>query len=221
MRSVQISSEFPAGVTPHPGVVEAGVRVDKSPPELAAEMEARGRATLERLEDAPLSAHPAIAAVRSAYKALGKDPARYRPASEALLRRLAKGRGLYHVNTVVDVNNLISLATGWPICAFDARRLSGSLTFRPAAEGETYEAIGRGEINLSGLPVFSDEIGPCGSPTSDSVRTMIRPETVRVLMIVTAFGSESVAPAVRDLCRALETWAGGHDIEEAEGLRET
>ena len=37
---------------------------------------------------------PAILSTRSGYKALGKDPARYRGSAEALLRRIIAGKGL-------------------------------------------------------------------------------------------------------------------------------
>ena len=50
-----------------------------------------------------LKQRPGIAATRAAYKALGKDPSRYRPSNEALVRRTLQGKSLYRINTLVDL----------------------------------------------------------------------------------------------------------------------
>ncbi len=137
--------------------------------------------------DTPPTQVPAIAATRRAYKALGKDPARYRPSAEALLRRVKQGKDLYRVNGVVDVNNLVSLETGISIGAYDADRLRPPVLFRPGAAGESYEGIGRGPINLEGLPLFADADGPFGNPTGDSARTAVTAATRRLLMVLIVF----------------------------------
>ena len=62
---------------------------------------------------------PNIKESRLAYKAFGKDPSRYRVSSEALIRRIGQGKGLYEVNTVVDVNNLISIESGFSVGSYD------------------------------------------------------------------------------------------------------
>ena len=60
---------------------------------------------------------------RKAYKSLGKDPARYRLSSEALLRRIVKEKGIYKINNIVEINNLISIESKYSICAFDISKL--------------------------------------------------------------------------------------------------
>ena len=98
---------------------------------------------------------PAIAATRAAYKALGKDPNRYRPSAEPLTRRAVKGLELYRTTAIVDLVNLLSLASGHSIGAFDADAIAGTvLTLGRGREGEPYEAIGRGQLNIDGLPVW-------------------------------------------------------------------
>ena len=135
-----------------------------------------------------ISSLPSISASRNAYKVCGKDPARYRLSAEALLRRVVKREELYQVNNVVDLLNLVSISTGFSIGGYDADKLKGDVIFGIGAAGEPYSGIGRGSLNIENLPVFRDEIGAFGSPTSDSVRTSVTPNTKRFVMIIINFG---------------------------------
>ena len=115
---------------------------------------------------------PAIAATREAYKRCGKDPGRYRPSAEALRRRLLRGIPLYQIDTLVDLINLVSLRTGYSIGGFDADKITGSsLELGIGQSGEPFEGIGRGVLNIEGLPVYRDALGGIGTPTSDNERT--------------------------------------------------
>lgn len=101
---------------------------------------------------------PSIAATRRVYRACGKDPSRYRPASEALIRRMLKGKELYQIDTLVDLINVASIAYGYSIGGFDAGKFVGDrLVLGIGREGEPYEGIGRGMINIARLPVYRDE----------------------------------------------------------------
>lgn len=129
-----------------------------------------------------------IAATRRVYKACGKDPSRYRPASEALIRRVLQGKELYQLNTLVDLVNLASIAYGYSIGGFDADKFEGdTLTLGIGREGEPYEGIGRGIINIQGLPVYRDAIGGVGTPTSDHERTKITPETKHLVVLINGY----------------------------------
>jgi len=139
-----------------------------------------------------ISTLPAIAASRSGYKACGKDPARYRLSAEALLRRVIQGKGLYRVNNVVDLLNLVSISTGFSIGGYDAGKIEGDVVFGIGGENEPYKGIGRGDLNISCLPVFRDKHGAFGTPTSDSERTAVTPETRRFLMIIIDFGTTDI-----------------------------
>jgi len=169
----------------------------------------------DELGETPPAQVPGIAATRRAYKALGKDPARYRPSAEALLRRVKQGKGLYRVNGVVDVNNLVSLETGISIGAYDADRLRPPVLFRPGGVGESYEGIGRGSINLEGLPLFADADGPFGNPTGDSTRTAVTGATRRLLMVLIVFDrAETDLDAALDRARELlRRHAGATEVE--------
>lgn len=149
---------------------------------------------------------PAIDATRSAYKACGKDPNRYRPSAEALCRRAVRGLELYRTLSAIDLINLLSMMTGHSIGGFDSDRIVGNtLTLGVGAEGEPYEAIGRGELNIAGLPVYRDAVGGIGTPTSDVERTKLTPATRRLLVTINMYGSEPDMPAdaVEALAREL------------------
>jgi len=136
----------------------------------------------------------AILATRAAYKALGKDPARYRGSAEALLRRVIAGKGLPRIKNVVDVINLVSVESRLPVGLYDLAHVQGDILFRAGRVGETYKGIGKYDLNLEGLPVFCDEVGPHGSPTSDSERTMVTLETRKVMAIIISFGGTKGLP---------------------------
>jgi DNA/RNA-binding domain of Phe-tRNA-synthetase-like protein len=159
--------------------------------ELWSQIETVSSTFKESVELAAVGNHPAIKASRMAYRLCGKDPARYRLSSEALMRRAVKGYPLYHINNVVDLVNLISLESGMSIGGYDAEKVSGNVIFDIGRKDEPYEAIGRGEMNIEFLPVFRDLISAFGSPTSDSVRTSVTAGTRRFLMIVVGFSGEA------------------------------
>jgi DNA/RNA-binding domain of Phe-tRNA-synthetase-like protein len=133
----------------------------------------------------------AIAATRTAYRRCGKDPSRYRPSAEALRRRLLRGLELYQIDTLVDIINLVSLQTGFSIGGFDADKIVGDkLVLGIGREGEPYEGIGRGVLNIDGLPVYRDAIGGIGTPTSDHERTKMDINTVHLLAIINGYSGE-------------------------------
>lgn len=145
--------------------------------------ELRTRFTTESLKQ-----WPPIAATRSAYRLFGKDPSRYRPAAEALIRRLLTGRELYRIHTLADLVNLASMAYGYSIGGFDADKIRGtSLTLGIGREGEPYGGIGRGSLNIDKLPVYRDREGGIGTPTSDHERTKLSLETTHLLVLINGY----------------------------------
>jgi DNA/RNA-binding domain of Phe-tRNA-synthetase-like protein len=138
-----------------------------------------------------VSQRPAIQAAKEAYRSLGKDPSRYRPSAEALTRRIVKGKDLYWINNIVDILNMISLESGFSIGGYDADKIVGNVEFGVGVADEPYRAIGRHEFNIDKLPVFRDSRGAFGSPTSDSLRTIVTMNTKRYLMIIVDFGGSN------------------------------
>jgi len=158
---------------------------------------------------------PPIKALRDAYRSLGNDPTRYRGSNEALVRRIVQGTELYRVNTVVDINNLISLNTLHSAGTFDLDRVQPPIIFRVGQPGEIYAGIGRGEIKIEGLPVFADQLGPFGSTTSDSERTMVQLGTTKIMMVVISFMGENgldAATGFASMLLAKHTAATGIEI---------
>ena len=138
---------------------------------------------------ADIKKQPVIIATREAYKKCGKDPSRYRPSAEALRRRLLRGIPLYQIDTLVDLINLVSLRTGFSIGGFDADQISGtSIELGIGKPGEAFEGIGRGELNIEGLPIYRDTVGGIGTPTSDHERTKMTINTTHILALVNGYG---------------------------------
>lgn len=155
---------------------------------LWTEIEGLGEKLRRELTTESLKDLPSIAATRRVYRSCGKDPSRYRPASEALIRRMLQGKELYQRDTLVDLVNLASIAYGYSIGGFDADKFSGdTLTLGIGREGEPYEGIGRGMINIHGLPVYRDDIGGVGTPTSDHERTKMTLNTRHLVVLVNGY----------------------------------
>jgi DNA/RNA-binding domain of Phe-tRNA-synthetase-like protein len=176
------------------GVVEADdVRFALVDESLAALMDdvcerKRREFTLESLAEAEPTR-----AVRAMFRAWGIDPSKYRPSSEALLRRVVQGKGLYRVSNLVDIGNLGSIETGWPYGCYDRSRIAPPIVFRHGAPSEAYEGIGKRTWHLEGRPVLADTQGPFGSPISDSTRSMIAESAHDVLVVIYAPSGASEA----------------------------
>lgn len=155
-----------------------------------------------------------IADSRKAYKAIGKDPARYRLSSEALLRRIVKEKGIYKINNIVDINNLLSIKSYYSICAFDISQLNPPIQFTIGTKEDEYYGIGRGLLNIENLPVFEDQVGKFGSPTSDSERVKITNETKSISMNIISFsGKNDLDFYLTDLQKLLTQFADAKNIE--------
>ncbi len=158
---------------------------------------------------------PAIEATRTVYRKCGKDPSRYRPSGEALIRRVLKGKGLYQIDTAVDLINLASIAYGYSIGGFDYDKIEGDrIVLGIGREGEPYEGIGRGMLNIEGLPVYRDALGGIGTPTSDHERTKIDASTCHLLALVNGYDGNAdtvmkTAQMIQHLLRTCADSDGG------------
>lgn len=181
-------------------LIEAEVSNSETPQELKDEMAKLAAELADRYEVADINKIPAITATRAAYKLCGKDPNRYRPSQEQMMRRIVRGLGLYNVNALVDAGNMLSLKTGCSVGCFDADKIEGeTITLGIGREGEPYEGIGRGELNIAGLPVFRDTKGGFGTPTSDNERTRVDLTTNRILVTVHLFDKDTDADRVLEI----------------------
>jgi DNA/RNA-binding domain of Phe-tRNA-synthetase-like protein len=196
------------------GFLTAEVVTPESHADLLEEMKRCENEILKLQEPRAVLESPRIVATRAGYKALGKDPARYRGSAEALLRRILSGKGFPQINNVVDIINLISVESRFPIGLYDLAHVQGDIVFRAGRAGETYKGIGKYDLNLEGLPVFSDQAGPHGSPTSDSERTMVTSATRQVAAILISFGgAEGLQAAAERMSALLQNYAEARNVQ--------
>lgn len=197
------------------GCIQCKVKVEESPAELLKEIEefsVQLQSEVQKVPDIPK--RPRIKDTRSAYKAFGKEPSRYRNSAEAMCRRIIQGKGLYQINNVVECNNLFSIRTGYSLGAYDVSKIQGSVVWKVAPEGTCYRGIGKDEINVEFLPIFEDELGSFGNPTSDSTRTRITEEAEEILMVIFGFsGLEGMEQDLENLVKLLETYCAACEAE--------
>lgn len=141
----------------------------------------------EEIEGREWSEIPGIRGSRAAYKAFGRNPGRYRASSEALIRRVYRGDELYHINSVVDVNNLISVESGLSVGSYNLHNIHGPIRLRKAEHGEGYIGIGKGFLDMENMLVLADDEGIFGSSMSDSTRAMVTEEAHDILAVVYCF----------------------------------
>lgn len=183
------------------GFVEAdSVRVEPSLSDLVDLISETCEAKRKQFTVATLADAEAIQAVRAMFREWGMDPSEYRPSSEALLRRVIQGKGLYFISNIVDIVNLGSIETAWPYGCYDRAKLRPPIAFRHGSAGESYERVGKEMWHLEGRPTLADADGPFGSPISDSIRTMITESATEVLVVIYA----PVSARDRDLEQAAQ-----------------
>ncbi|MDE6668130.1 MAG: hypothetical protein K2K26_00435 [Muribaculaceae bacterium] len=211
MKNIILSDEIKA-CAPGLTVIQIEAEVSNTPTgdELWSELCETEHELASTLTVPDINRRPDIAATRTAYKACGKDPNRYRPSNEQLSRRAVQGKGLYRLTTLVDIINLVSLKAGYSIGGFDADHVEGEdVILGIGRHEEPYCGIGRGPLNIEGLPVYRDAIGGIGTPTSDEERTKLSESTTHIMMLVNVYGEEMPVEQTRDwLCRLLIKYAG-------------
>ena len=194
--------------------VRARVQPGPSPVPLLGEMNQRELEIQELPFPRGVLESAQVESVRKAYKALGKDPSRYRGSAEALLRRIVAGKGFPQINAVVDAINLISVESRLPVGLYDLGHVTGEIVFRAGRAGETYKGIGKYDLNLEGLPVFADNAGPHGSATSDSERTMVTAETKEILAVIISFaGTDGLERWAQRMSALLTQHAAAQEVE--------
>lgn len=197
------------------GVIRATVSNSETSDELWSKLleQSENIRTTYNIEE--INKRPEILSTRQAYKKLGKDPNRYRPSSEALCRRIVRDIPIYRLNTLVDIINIVSIASGYSIEAFDYEKIQGNLILDTGRNDDQFDAIERGMLNIEGLPVFRDEISGIGTPTSDCERTKITMETTEILIIINDYLGSSTLENAIDYCQnLLRDFANSQNIEK-------
>lgn len=153
-----------------------------------------------------------IKETRDGYKKLGKDPSHTRPACEALIRRVIKGMNLYSLGDLIDLGNVLSVKTKRSVCVVDSNKIKGNVNIRIGLEGEYLDAINRGPINAYNLPVYVDDEGIFGSPTSDTIRTAVTNSTKQILVMIICFSDKYKDEHEQLLLDLYKTYANAKNI---------
>lgn len=156
-----------------------------------ATSQARDRFAGESLPDLPV-----VAAVRRLFRDAGADPTRYRPSSEALLRRILKGEELPAIHPLVDLNNCLSVTLAVPSCVMAEGTVEAPVVLRSGAPGERMDSL-RGDFDLAGKPLLADVAGPFGTPITDSRRVAVGGTTNAAWIV--AYLPSSMDPAAVDV----------------------
>lgn len=195
------------------GILTAEVRVVAKNELLWQKIE--DKVTVLDIQREDIKNNPQIEAARIAYKSFGKDPSRYRLSAEALLRRVASGKGIYQISNLVDIVNYLSFKSGFSIGSYDKPLIDGDVLLRLGRENEPYETIGRGQLNIHRLPMLCDKQGPFGNPSSDSKRTCISINTKEILFVFFDFsGDGPIDEILDDATLLLKEFAEASNVQD-------
>lgn len=199
------------------GVLSCVADVTDNPEGLEAEFDILIKTLAEQYTLSSVAENPHVSSTRKAYKALGIDPLKYRNSAEAMLRRIAKGNGLYRVNNAVDINNIVSVSSGYSLGSYDMSAIQGNIVWKRTPDGEKYQGIGKDVLNIEHLPALYDDLGVFGNPTSDSRRTMIEKGTdKRLLYVIYSFDGAGQLENLLNMTQSLlERYAAGRDFSKS------
>ena len=200
------------------GVILArGLHGGPTPPALAAAFQAEQAAVLESIGQTPLAEIPALAAWRSAFRAFGAEPTKYRCASEALLRRLTKKGDIPGINLLVDLGNLVSIRYAMPLAMFDLTHATGTITVRFARGDERFTELDSDEVKHPepGEVIFVDDTGLifarrwCWRQSAQSASSESTTDVLITLEGQHAGAEADVRAGLADLRALLAEYAGG------------
>lgn len=131
-----------------------------------------------------LGEFPEVTSYRKLYKEMGVDWHSRRPTTEALLRRVALGKGLYTINTCVDAYNLVVMKQRVSLGAFDLDQLKLPAVLRFAKKGESILLLGDSEPTqyTDKELAYFDQIGGYNIDFNyrDAKRTMVTEKTKNI-----------------------------------------
>lgn len=151
--------------------------------------EARSKWKLETL-----SQDPTVSGLRRLFRQAGCDPTRYRPSSEALIRRILKGEDIPEIHPLVDLNNCLSVKLAVPCCVMVEEALEPPYMLRAGRPGESYLSM-RGPFSLEGKPLLCDSNGPLDAPITGSEKVKVRGDTKSAWLV--AYLPREVLPAAK------------------------
>ena len=125
------------------GVVAArGIDNSKTRPEIDILLDRAIEQAEERFSGKKVKEEPEILPYRTAFQRLGINPNKYMCSIEALFTRIAKGKGMPHINPLVDLNNAFSLESTLPMGTHDLGSSDEDIMIRYAKDGDTFLPFG-------------------------------------------------------------------------------
>ncbi len=195
------------------GCIQASVKVESSSESILKEIDKYCEDLIKKISLEDIASLSRIKDARELYKKLGKSPSKYRVSSESLMRRILQKKGLYKINNIVEINNLISLKSGFSVGSYNINNTQPPICLPIGKEGQKYKGIGKDLINIENLPVLSDEISTFGSPTSDSERAMITNDVSEIIMCIYSFsGKQEIEEYLKYAKELLEKYASAKNI---------
>ena len=113
----------------------------------------------------------------------------------------------------------IAIDTNRSVAVLDYDKIVGDVNIRLGTENDIYEGIGRGIINVNNIPLYDDEVGPFGSPTSDTPRTMITDETKKILLMIICFSERYYEENINRAIEIYKEYCFASNITKIEVIR--
>jgi len=197
-----------------------GVSIQKENPELEKEktelLDDLGNLSVEAIND-----FPEIISYRDMYKQMRVKYQSRRPSPEALLRRIAQGKGLYAVNTLVDAYNLVVLRNRISVGAFDLSKIQFPTMLKIAEGGEEILLLGDDTPTTlkPGEVSYFDQEGPYNLDYNyrDAQRTAISLDTKDVWINVDGIGQispEQVEKTLEETIEMIQKYCGGTLVDK-------
>lgn len=160
---------------------------------------------------------PIFEEYKQMFKLFGVDPTKKKPSSSGLIDRLAYGKDVPTVNTVVDACAVISLKHQVSCHAYDADKLTLPLTLTFAKSGDVFHAIGEDKPKpiSKGELIYKDANGVIVSQDynyRDSEVVKVGESTKNLLVLIdgnAATDSKLVGDALADLCTTITAYSSG------------
>ena len=125
------------------GVVMArGIDNSRAYPEIDRLLDESIKTAAEHFEGKKVKEEADILPYREAFRALNINPNKYLCSIEALFTRIAQGKGMPHINPVVDLGNAVSLKYTLPMGAHDLGGSSDDMHIRLAQPEDTFLPFG-------------------------------------------------------------------------------
>ncbi|RNF39445.1 B3/4 domain-containing protein [Planococcus salinus] len=201
----EILPDFKAGIIHYNNIT-----VSESPQMLKGRLQLFQEQLYFDLDEKELTDFPGLLEWKLAWKALGADPNRYRPAAEALFRRIRKQNYLTPVHSGVDMNNFLSLQYEIPLGLYDADKIDGDVEITLGTDRDQFEGLNNRLNTLTNILVSKDRQGAFGSPYVDSKRTSVTEDTVNALHIFYLRPSMDRDNALQLLTAASNMFTGIH-----------